>query len=136
LTKLKGEKAMAKIEKINMNGAEDWALNISGIVGHPRRGDRNANRRDDVLVIQGFFNYISPDVLGLGGDYAVPQITGIMNNDTFSAIGAFQITNAAQLLMKVFDGRIDRQTTKTADSVLIKSKCPLSICIFWQTKWR
>jgi hypothetical protein len=102
---------MAKIETVNMDGREMSALNISRVVGFPRKGDDNSNQRDDILVIQGFFNYIAkglqPEALGLGNGYVVPQITGIRDRDTLSAISLFQITNASQLLMEVYDGRID-----------------------------
>ena len=96
---------MAKLERANINGRIESAVNISGIVGHT-----GTNYRDDVILIQGLFNYIanglSPQAVGLGGDYKIPEITGVMDADTYSAIGAFQISNARQLLMKTFDGRI------------------------------
>jgi hypothetical protein len=88
-----------------LNGQRELTLNLSGIVGFA-----GANRRDDVLLIQGFFNYIAnglqPNAIGLGADHQVPRITGEMDAETFSAIGAFQIRNARNLLMTYFDGRI------------------------------
>ena len=96
---------MAKLERANINGRMESAVNISGIVGHT-----GTNLRDDVMLIQGLFNYIAkgltPQAVGLGGDYKIPEITGVMDGDTYSAIGAFQINNARQLLMQTFDGRI------------------------------
>lgn len=102
---------MAKIETINLDGREMSALNISGVVGFPRKHDGNFNQRDDVLVTQGFFNFIanniSPSAIGLGGDYKVPKITGVVDADTSSAIGAFQLSCASFLMMKIYDNRID-----------------------------
>lgn len=96
---------MAKIERANINGRMESAVNISGVVGF-----KGTNLRDDVMLIQGLFNYISngltPQAVGLVGDYKIPEITGVMDADTYSAIGAFQISNARQLLMQTFDGRI------------------------------
>jgi hypothetical protein len=96
---------MAKIERANINGRMQSAVNVSGIVGF-----KGANFRDDVMLIQGLLNYIAnglhPGAVGLGGDYKIPEITGVMDADTYSAIGAFQINNARQLLMQTFDGRI------------------------------
>lgn len=94
-----------KLTHINLNGEKQLTLNLSGIVGNA-----GANRKDDVMLIQGLFNYIAkglyPGAVGLGGDYKIPEITGEMDADTYSAIGEFQIRNAARLLMKQFDGRI------------------------------
>ncbi|MEO6589996.1 MAG: hypothetical protein ABIP06_11905 [Pyrinomonadaceae bacterium] len=94
-----------KFTHINLNGERQLTLNLSGIVGHA-----GANRKDDVMLIQGFFNYIAkglyPGAVGLDGSYKIPQITGEMDGDTYSAIGEFQIRNAGQLLMSRFDGRI------------------------------
>ena len=94
-----------KLTSINLNGERQLTLNISGIVGFA-----GANRKDDVLLIQGLFNYVAkglhPGAVGLGGEYKIPEITGEMNADTYSAIGEFQIRNSNQLLMSHFDGRI------------------------------
>ncbi|NJM52258.1 MAG: hypothetical protein HC846_02000 [Blastocatellia bacterium] len=102
---------MAKIETITLDGRESSALNISGVVGFPRPSDNFFNDWSDVLVIQGFFNYIAnhlrPDTIGLGGDYKVPKFTGVMDADTSSAIGAFQLSCASFLMMKTYDNRID-----------------------------
>ncbi len=94
-----------KIEIINMDGERRLVVNLSGIVGFA-----GANRRGDVLLIQGLFNYIAgglyPGAVGLGGEYKIPEITGLINADTYSAISEFQIQNASSLLMSHFDGRI------------------------------
>jgi hypothetical protein len=94
-----------KLTSINLNGERVLTLNVSGIVGFA-----GANYRDDVMLIQGLFKYISdglyPEALGLGGNYKVPEITGEMDADTYSAISEFQIRNAGSLLMSRFDGRI------------------------------
>lgn len=94
-----------KLTHLYLNGHRELTLNISGIVGFG-----GVNHKDDVLLIQGFFNYIAkglyPGALGLGGNYKVPGITGEMDADTYSAIGEFQIKNARNLLMNRFDGRI------------------------------
>ena len=74
-------------------------------------GTGGANLREDVLLIQVLFNYIAehltPGSIGLGKEYAVPEITGNMDADTFSAIGAFQLANLSALVINRFDGRID-----------------------------
>ena len=93
-----------KTTAINLDGIYQTAVNVSAIVGFG-----GANRRGDVMLIQGLFNYIAkimPDAVGLGGEYKVPEITGEMDTDTYSAISEFQIINAQSLLMKQFDGRI------------------------------
>lgn len=95
---------MASIERVNINGRMESAVNISGIVGFA-----GMNQRDDVLFIQGLFNYIAnglyPGAVGLGGEYKVPEITGVMDTDTYSAIGEFQIRNRNSLIISRFDGR-------------------------------
>lgn len=94
-----------KLTHIYLNGERELTLNLSGIVGFG-----GANRKDDVMLIQGLLNYIAkglfPGAVGLGGSYKIPEITGEMDADTYSAIGEFQIRNAGQLLMSRFDGRI------------------------------
>ncbi|MGI8787375.1 MAG: hypothetical protein ACR2HG_06405 [Pyrinomonadaceae bacterium] len=95
-----------KQEWIILNNQKTLGLNISAIVGFA-----GVNLKDDVLLIQGFFNYIAKGfgaaAVGLGGVYKVPEITGEMDADTYSAISEFQIRNAHQLLTgHQFDGRI------------------------------
>lgn len=94
-----------KVEIINADDNRHSAVNVSGIVGFAGKNDFA-----DVMLLQGLFNYIgtglSPTVLGLGGDYNMPAITGVMDADTYTAISQFQVMNAGQLLMKYFDGRI------------------------------
>jgi hypothetical protein len=96
---------MAQFEEINVKGTFQSGVNVSKIVGFA-----GANLTEDVLLIQALFNYIAdgmfPEMLGLGGDYKVPEVTGEMDADTYSAIGAFQIRNASRLLRQNFDGRI------------------------------
>jgi hypothetical protein len=96
---------MAKIESAFIDGKIDRAVNVSRAVGYGME-----NLRDDVMLIQGLFNYIanalSPQTIGLGGVYQVPEINGVMDADTYTAIGQFQIQNSSQLLMKRFDGVI------------------------------
>jgi hypothetical protein len=96
---------MAQFEEININGDSESGVNISKIVGFA-----GANLKEDVLLIQALFKYIAdgmfPEMLGLGGDYKVPDVTGEMDADTYSAIAAFQIRNASRLLRHNFDGRI------------------------------
>jgi hypothetical protein len=93
-----------KVEKLNVDRNIVLAVNISGIVGFA-----GANHKDDVLLIQGLFKYIAeglhPSAVGLGGEYKIPEITGEMDADTYSAISEFQLVNARTLLMSVFDGR-------------------------------
>jgi hypothetical protein len=96
---------MAKTEVININGKTELGVNVTDVVGMT-----GANRREDIMLLQALFNYIAkglyPQVLGLGGDYNIPEISGDMDADTFLAIGEFQIRNASRLLMYKFDGHI------------------------------
>jgi hypothetical protein len=96
---------MAQFATINIGGNEQSGVNIRKTVGHG-----GANLLDDVMLIQALFKYIAkglhPGAVGLGGDYKVPEVTGIMDAETYSAIGEFQIQNAARLLSHSFDGRI------------------------------
>ena len=96
---------MASLEKINFDGRTELGVNVSGIVGYAGK-----NYKDDVLLIQGLFNYIAKGLnrgaIGLDGLYKIPEITGEMDGETYSAIGEFQIRNAHQLLMNSYDGRI------------------------------
>lgn len=94
-----------KFTHLYLDGRRDLTLNISGIVGFA-----GANNKDDVMLIQGYFNYIAkglyPGAVGLGSEYKIPEITGEMDAETYSAISEFQIKNAGSLLMSHFDGRI------------------------------
>ena len=45
---------MASLEKINFDGRTELGVNVSGIVGYAGK-----NYKDDVLLIQGLFNYIA-----------------------------------------------------------------------------
>ncbi len=110
---------MVSVEKINMDGRLELGVNISGIVGYA-----GANDKDDVLLIQGLFQYIakglSPGSIGLGGLYKLPEITGEMDGETYSAIGEFQIRNSHRLLKDSYNTRIhsanyrNRQLRSTA----------------------
>lgn len=99
---------MVAIGNVNIDGELVSVVNISQPVGFIK--DRG-NLREDVLLIQGLFNYISrglyPGAVGLGGEYKIPRMTGVMDADTSSAIGAFQLANASKLLMNTYDNRID-----------------------------
>jgi hypothetical protein len=96
---------MAQFEEVIINGRSQSGVNIKKTVGYA-----GPNLKEDVLLIQALFNYIAkgmfPEMLGLGGDYKIPEVTGEMDGETYSAIGAFQIRNAVHLLMPTFDGRI------------------------------
>ena len=93
-----------KIEIINFGRKQESAVNLSGIVGYAGKNDEG-----DVYLIQGLFKYISaglyPGAVGLGGEYNIPEISGKMDSDTYSAISQFQVVNAGSLLMQWFDGR-------------------------------
>lgn len=98
---------MASFDLIRLpDGTTQSCVNIKKPVGHG-----GANLREDVLLIQVLFNYIaeglSPSAIGLGGEYPVPEMNGIMDAETYSAIGAFQLRNLSALLISRFDGRID-----------------------------
>lgn len=96
---------MAKTEVININGKTQFGVNVTDIVGMT-----GANRREDLMLIQALFNYIAkglgPQLLGLGGDYNIPEINGDWDADTSLAICEFQIRNAGRLLRNKFDGHI------------------------------
>lgn len=100
---------MAKYDWIEyVDGSSDQTVNL-----HHSVGFKGINNPDDVMLIQALIEYISkragmgPKTLGLGGDYKVPAVTGIMDNETYSAIGQFQIEWQRNLIIRRFDGRID-----------------------------
>ncbi|HMS07906.1 MAG TPA: hypothetical protein PKE66_00300 [Pyrinomonadaceae bacterium] len=97
---------MARFDQIRTStGAIEDTVNLTHAVGTGAR-----NERADVLLIQTLFNYIvkglGPRSAGLGGEYTVPEMSGKMDANTYSAIAAFQISNMRELMMKRFDGVI------------------------------
>jgi hypothetical protein len=93
-----------KIDTIYFGNSSEGCFNLTGAVGH-----MGANLFDDVMLIQAMLALIGkwqPQAIGLGDEYAVPKATGVMDNETFSAIGAFQLTCKSQLIGP-FDGRVD-----------------------------
>lgn len=88
---------MAQAEWINLNGYEQYGVNIKKTVGHA-----GANEFEDVLLIQTLFKYISdglgPSALGLGTAYTMPDSPGEMDADTHTTIGEFQLRNWNRLL--------------------------------------
>jgi hypothetical protein len=87
-------------------GGYETCFNLTKSVGIP--GD---NLFDDVMLVQAILRLIAlsdPDVAGFGGPQSrIPEITGVMDIDTYAAIVQFQITHKSELLTKVSDGRID-----------------------------
>ena len=116
---------MAQFEQINIHGNIQQGVNIRKIVGFA-----GANLKEDLLLIQALFNYIAkgmfPELLGLGGDNNIPEITGEMDADTSTAIVAFQIRNASRLLRHNFDGRIHPASYKGR---VIKDETKPLMCI-------
>ncbi|HYJ90435.1 MAG TPA: hypothetical protein VEV84_03940 [Pyrinomonadaceae bacterium] len=88
------------------DGSMEPTLNVQASVGY-----NGTNAPDDVLLIQGLIGVIAKlDKSWVGLDesgYAVPDVTGEMDADTYTAIGQFQIRNKDRLLMSTFDGRVD-----------------------------
>ena len=96
---------MARIDYINTGRDRIKCINLSEAVGLGGK-----NRFGDVLVIQALFRHIhsySNTFLGLGTDFELPGLSGVLDLSTSQAINQFQITNAGHLLMNYFDGRID-----------------------------
>ena len=93
---------MAEIARINLaDGTSQLGVNITHSVG-----TGGANQYRDVLLIQALLQFIGKARLGLGPDYALPQPTGMMDAETYSAIGEFQIANSTRLLIRGFGWRI------------------------------
>lgn len=97
---------MARFDLIEtIHGGTEMAVNLTKAVGTGA-----PNQRSDVLLIQALFNYIGEGLgrsaLGLGPEYRIPAISGVMDAETYSAIGEFQIANIRQLLINRFDGVI------------------------------
>ena len=88
------------------DGSIEPCLNVSYSVGH-----MGANKLEDVMLIQAMISLICQverSWVGLDeAGYSVPEITGIMDADTYTAIGQFQIRNKDRLLMTMYDDRID-----------------------------
>jgi hypothetical protein len=116
-------KNMARFDIIRTSTGEiQGTVNLTHAVGTGA-----PNHHSDVLLIQALFKYIAegltPSALGLGGDYNVPDLSGKMDAETYSAIGEFQITNMRELMMKRFDGVIHPASYKNRTINL--SKRPL-----------
>lgn len=88
------------------DGSSESALNVSYSVGY-----NGVNKPDDVMLVQAMIALIAKLDKGWVGldeaGYSVPEISGEMDADTYTAIGQFQIRNKDRLLIKTFDGRID-----------------------------
>ncbi len=91
---------MAQFERINFNGLEVTGINIRKIVGWA-----GTNLEEDVMLIQTLFEYIStgigPHVFGMDHKFK-PEYPGKIDNDTYYALGEFQIKNASRLLKDTF----------------------------------
>ena len=90
---------MARFDQIRTStGTIENTVNLTYAVGTGAR-----NTRADVLLIQTLFNYIVKGLglrsAGLGGEYRVPEMSGKMDADTYSAIAEFQIKNLRELMM-------------------------------------
>lgn len=88
------------------DGTSENCFNLSGSVGM-----KGENQFEDVMLIQAMLRLIamfSREAAGLQDpEYQIPEVTGEMDADTHTAIGQFQIAHKSELMMKVFDGRID-----------------------------
>jgi hypothetical protein len=88
------------------DGSHDVCFNISGSVGYG--GD---NLFEDVMLVQSMLKLVALYSRGAAGlsdpDYNLPEVTGAIDADTYTAIGQFQIAHKSELMMKAFDGRID-----------------------------
>jgi hypothetical protein len=94
---------MARTEWISLaNGTSQVGVNIGKTVGNG-----GVNEFGDVMLIQALLNYIGRAKLRLGADYKMPDITGSMDGETYSAIGEFQIANGSRLMAKGFGWRLD-----------------------------
>lgn len=112
---------MASFDVIYLTSGETQsAVNISAIVGNG-----GSNKYDDVLLIQALFNYIGKGSLGLGPDYNMPEMSGSMDGDTYSAIGEFQLKWLSHLMIKTFDGRIHPASYKNRKLNLYGGPRPL-----------
>lgn len=88
------------------DGSHEICFNLSSSVGHG-----GENQYEDVMLVQAMLRLIaeySRDAAGLDSpDYKPPEVTGVIDADTHTAIGQFQIAHKNELMMKRFDGRID-----------------------------
>src|ERR1044072_8518217 len=96
-----------KYDKIYFtDGSSEHCFNLTGSVG-----TKGNNQFEDVMLIQAMLKLIalfSRDAAGLKDpEYQIPEVTGVIDADTYTAIGQFQLVHKAELMMKVFDGRID-----------------------------
>lgn len=94
-----------KYDRIHFtNGSSEDCFNISRSVGY-----KGANLLEDVMLVQAMLKLIasySRNAAGLDDpNYNIPEITGSIDADTYSAIGQFQLAHRNQLL--TFDDRID-----------------------------
>ena len=92
---------MAQFETINFdNGKVERGINIGKVVGWA-----GADLKEDVMLIQTVFEYIStglsPHVFGLDHQFKA-EYPGKMDNETYYALGEFQIKNASRLLRDTY----------------------------------
>lgn len=118
---------MAQFEFITLKGGQTVStVNVRKVVGNG-----GVNLREDVLLIQALFKFIAEHlgphaIFGSQSGYEVPEITGVMDAATYSAIGEFQIRNLRNLLMKTFDGRIHPASYKNRE-IQLQGKPLMSI---------
>jgi|SRR6185503_34391 len=93
-----------KYDRIKWQDRTEPTINLSGSVGHG-----GANKWDDVIFIQAAFALLrKANFDNVSTEYATPEVTGIMDNETASFITEFQIRNRSRLLFQKFvDARID-----------------------------
>lgn len=93
-----------KVCTAHLNKKDYAHLNVSAIVGNGGK-----NFRDDVLLIQGLFNYIAKSPLMAfvcWPEGKMPKMTGIFDADTAIAVFMFQVINASLLYSHKLDMRI------------------------------
>lgn len=92
---------MAQFEIINFgNGNMQRGINIRKVVGWA-----GADLKEDVMLIQTVFEYIStgigPHVFNMDHQFKA-EYPGKMDNETYYALGEFQISNASRLLKDTY----------------------------------
>lgn len=92
---------MAQFEMINFdNGNLQQGINIRKVVGWA-----GANLKEDVMLIQTVFEYIStgigPHSLNMDHQFKA-EYPGKMDNDTYYALGEFQLKHASRLLKDTY----------------------------------
>ncbi|MGI8810995.1 MAG: hypothetical protein ACR2IH_00510 [Pyrinomonadaceae bacterium] len=88
------------------DGSNEPCYNVTNAVGAG-----GSNLFDDVVLVQAMLRLIAGYSLSAAGlteaGYRAPEVSGTMDNDTYTAIGQFPIANNGNLIVGTFDGRVD-----------------------------